>query len=371
MPRLHLTDVVVSRLSQLGTYIDITTPAFGLRVGKNRKAWFVIRGRERLRTSIGLYPEISLADARKEAKKLLLQTPTKAERITLGEAYETFKAEHCATKKPRTIHDYTRILDKYYVPKLGKKRLSEITYEMITDITKHLADTPSEQAHALGVGRTFFRWCVRPPRRYIPYTPLEGVHVSTGKKRRRTLNIQELKTVWAAAGKQGYPHGTVVRLLILTGQRRGEIGALRWPWIDQKARTITLPDTITKNRKEHTFPYGEMAARIIAEVPRRNTTDLLFPSKTSDERPISGWSKFKHAMKDDVPKWRLHDLRRTFRTFHGQIGTPAEIGERLINHASAVTTEVEQIYDLYHYLPEMSRAMAGYEKFLRPHLARY
>ena len=62
MPRLHLTDVVVSRLSELGTYIDKTTPAFGLRVGKNRKAWFVIRGRERLRTTIGLYPAVTLAE---------------------------------------------------------------------------------------------------------------------------------------------------------------------------------------------------------------------------------------------------------------------------------------------------------------------
>ena len=146
MPRLHLTDVVVSRLSELGTYIDKTTPAFGLRVGKNRKAWFVIRGRERLRTTIGLYPAVSLADARKETAM-----PTKAERVSFGEAYETFKKEHLATKKPRTVYDYTRILDKYYLPKFEKKKLSEITYEAITDITNGLAGTPREQAHALAV----------------------------------------------------------------------------------------------------------------------------------------------------------------------------------------------------------------------------
>ena len=370
MPRLHLTDVVVSRLSELGTYIDKTTPAFGLRVGKNRKAWFVIRGRERLRTTIGLYPAISLADARKEAKKLLLTTPTKAERVSFGEAYETFKKEHCATKKPRTVYDYTRILDKYYLPKFEKKKLSEITYEGITGITEGLAATPREQAHALAVGRMFFRWCVRPPRRYIPYSPLEGVQVAPGNKRKRTLKVEELKIVWKAAVEQGYPHGTVVQLLILMGQRRSETAGLRWPWINQKERTITLPDTVTKNKKEHTFPYGEMVARVLAEIPRRNTSDLLFPSAVSENRPISGFSKYKKTMKDGVPGWTLHDLRRTFRTYHGQIGTPSGIGERLINHASAVTTEVEQIYDLYQYLPEMRRAMAGYEKFLKPYLAR-
>ncbi len=78
MPRIHLTDIAVSRLSAPGTYYDETTPAFGLRVGKNRKTWFVIRGRKRLRTTIGRYSEhgVSLADARKEAKRLLAEEPT-------------------------------------------------------------------------------------------------------------------------------------------------------------------------------------------------------------------------------------------------------------------------------------------------------
>ena len=68
MPKLHMTDVVVSRLKLSGSYYDATTPAFGLRVGKNRKTWFVVRGRERLRTNVGQYPAISLADARKEVQ---------------------------------------------------------------------------------------------------------------------------------------------------------------------------------------------------------------------------------------------------------------------------------------------------------------
>ena len=67
MPVTHLTDVVVSRLKTPGTYYDESTPAFAIRVGKNRKTWVVIRGRERERTNIGKYPQLGLADARKEA----------------------------------------------------------------------------------------------------------------------------------------------------------------------------------------------------------------------------------------------------------------------------------------------------------------
>ncbi len=81
MPKLHMTDVVVLRLKACGTYYDQTTPAFGIRVGKNRKTWFVIRGSERLRTNIGRYPQIGLADARKEARKLLTEEPVKGDRI--------------------------------------------------------------------------------------------------------------------------------------------------------------------------------------------------------------------------------------------------------------------------------------------------
>src|ERR1700694_5478554 len=91
MPKLHMTDVVVTRLKFSGTYYDETTPAFGLRVGKNRKTWFVVRGKERLRTTIGRYPTISLADARKAAKKLLTEAPVKTDRTTFLEAYDLFK----------------------------------------------------------------------------------------------------------------------------------------------------------------------------------------------------------------------------------------------------------------------------------------
>jgi hypothetical protein len=61
MPKTHLTDVVVSRLNTPGTYYDSTTPAFAIRVGKNRKTWFIIRGRERERTNIGQYPPSNIS----------------------------------------------------------------------------------------------------------------------------------------------------------------------------------------------------------------------------------------------------------------------------------------------------------------------
>jgi integrase len=191
----HLTDVVVSRLKTTGSYFDETTPAFGIRVGRNRKTWIVMRGVQRQQVRVGHYPAMSLADARKEAKKLLAEEPTKHSNMTFAAARDEYK-EAIKTKKPRAQRDYKRILDKYPLPKLGKTKLSEIKYE-----------------------------------------------------------------------------DDVVQLLILNGQRKGETANLRWPWL------MTLPDWITKNGRQHTFPYGDMTAAIFEAIPRRNSTDLLFPSQ--------------------------------------------------------------------------------------------
>jgi len=365
--RVHLTDIVVQRLQKPGTYFDETTPGFGVRVGKSRKTWIIMRGQIRQRMRIGHYPSTSLADARKEAKKLLTEAPTRHAAVSFATACEEYKLS-IADLRPKTQDEYKRFLDTYFIPRIGRKRLTELQYEHITACVQDAA--PSEAAHALALCRTFLRWCVRPPRRYLPHSPLEGVQMKLGKKRKRILKPNEIKTVWETAGKQGYPYGTILQLLMAMGQRRGQTANLRWPWINEADRTITLPDTITKNHKEHTFPYGDLVASILETIPRRNTTDLLFPSKVSEERPLSGWSKFKAELGDDLPAWRLHDLRRTFRTTHAEIGTPAEIAERVINHAAAVQTDVESIYDRYHYMPQMQKAVEAFEEHLRSLLAK-
>jgi hypothetical protein len=117
--------------------------------------------------------------------------------------------------------------------------------------------------------------------------------------------------------------------------------------------------------KEHAFPYGSMVAEILEGVPRRNDTDLLFPCRVCNEWPISSWSKFKKELDDGVPNWTLHDFRRTYRSIHGQIGTPPEIAERLVNHAASVQTEVEAIYDRWHYLPQMRDAVEAFERHFK------
>lgn len=96
-------------------------------------------------------------------------------------------------------YDYKRVLEQ---PKLGTKKLADISYDEITGIIRPLAH--SEKRNTLAVGRTFFRWCVGPPRRYLKHSPLEGVEIPKAGKRKRILNEEELIAVWHATVRQGY-----------------------------------------------------------------------------------------------------------------------------------------------------------------------
>ncbi len=176
--RVHVTDIVVQRLQRSGTYWDETTPGFGVRVGKNRKTWIIMRGQVRQRVRIGHYPSMSLADARKQAKKLLTEAPTRNPAITFSTAYEDYKNSLTA-RKPKTQAEYKRLLEKYFTPQIGRKRLAELQYEHVMPCVEGAA--PSEAAHALAVCRAFLRWCIRPPRRYMPHSPLEGIQVKPSR----------------------------------------------------------------------------------------------------------------------------------------------------------------------------------------------
>jgi len=337
---------------------------FGLRItASGCKSFIVLFGNAGRRRVIGRYPDLTLAQARDKARKLIAErTLGRHHTPSLGwqPAVQKFIESRRRSTRPGTVAEYERSLNRYF--NFGTTRLSDITKLDISRKLEKLNETPSQQMHSLVICKMFFRWAL--VQGFIDVDPTVAFKRSRQRKRTRALRDDELQKVWSAATEQSYPHGTIVRLLILTGQRRGEIAALRRSWIDQTARTISLPAEVTKNGKEHCFPYGDLVAALLEAIPCRNTTDLLFPSRISDNRPVSGFSEFKKEMTDGVPNWRLHDLRRTFRTIHGKLGTPPHIGERLINHVNGVASDVEQIYDLHTYMPEMRKAIDAYESHL-------
>jgi integrase len=369
MPQLQLTDLTIRALKADAQtdFWDTKTPAFGIRVGKRGRT-FIAKVHNR-RVTLGRYPDLSLADARKQALGLKSEKRVIPNAIRFDQALELFLTNYCAVNnRARVAKERERVLRKHFSATLGKMRLNSITHEYIGPIIDALLPTPSEANHAFKEARTFFRWATKPPRRYILISPLQGMEMPVKeKKRRRILADPELLSVWRAAEGQGYPHGTIVQLLILTGQRRGEIGALQWGWINQRDRLITLPDWLTKNNVEHVFPYGDMVALILDTIPRRNSTQMLFPARGYDDKPFSGWSKSKAHLETLPPirSWTLHDLRRTYSTRMGQLNVPQRVNDRLLNHISqGEITPLGQVYNLATYLPQMRDAIAHYETHL-------
>ncbi|HUE45424.1 MAG TPA: tyrosine-type recombinase/integrase, partial [Aestuariivirgaceae bacterium] len=169
------------------------------------------------------------------------------------------------------------------------------------------------------------------------------------------------------AGLQPYPFGPIVQLLVLTGQRRSEIAALRREWVNNDERRITFPGTITKNRRTHVIPYGDNVHRILSDLP--NVGDDYFPAARTHVRGkpttvFNGWSKAKAEFSktlDNVAPWTLHDLRRTLSSTLAALGTPIHVTEKLLNHTSGTVSGVAAIYNRYNYMPEMHTAVAAFE----------
>lgn len=369
--RVALTDNFVRTAKPPGhgsaAIFDETQRGLCLRVSAaGTKSFCLVQGKERTRTYIGKYPAMSLAQARTECRRILavqtlgLGKKETAEAISFDDALEMFLAASAKRNRPRTTKDYTRLLNRHFLPPLGRKNLAEITPREIAKIIDNLLGTPSECAHAFAAVKIFFRWAIR--RHLTKASPAEGLQgPPKARSRERVLTDAELREVLQKARDQGFPFGYVLELLILTGQRRSEIGSLEWNWIDDEKRTITLPASVTKNKREHTFPYGQMVADVLEKIDRKGR--FLFPGSKDTDLPITGWSNFKAAFDKDcnVTSWTLHDLRRTFATNLAALGVRLEVTEKLLNHVSGSFGGIVGVYQRHGYMDEMRAALDAWE----------
>jgi len=145
-----------------------------------------------------------------------------------------------------------------------------------------------------------------------------------------------------------------VRLILLTGCRRDEIGSLQWPEIDLKEKTITLPGDRTKNKQAHVVPLSDSAITILKKIPQRANRDFVFGS---GRKGYSGWSKSKREIDTTAkPKkpWTLHDLRRTVRTGLGKLSVQPHVAEAVLNH---LPPKLIRTYDRNTYAAEKRDAL--------------
>lgn len=375
--KVALTDLSVRAMKAPArgqkTVWDKNSPV-GVRASLGGSKSYVVMVGSGRRKVIGRVGILSLAEARAEAKRILAEKTLGLTKKPSAVNFETAVAlfledNYKDSRGRRTKSEAKRLLEKHFVPAFRKCPLSDITDSDIGGQLAKLDKTPSTQLHAFRALRAMLRWCTRPPRRYIPHSPLEGYQPpSQDKKRSRVLTDTELVKVWRAAAG---PHGGMVRLLILWGTRSGETARLQRTWIEEDV--LTIPGQFTKNGRAHAIPLLPMARAILGE--QSTNSAHFFPGRLLNEAHFNdgSWGKLKGEIDraSGVRDWQIRDLRRTFRSNMAKLRVPREIAEVLLNHVTGANkNDLDEIYDRYDYLEEKREALAKWEARLESLLKR-
>jgi integrase len=241
------------------------------------------------------------------------------------------------------------LVDKWSRLKIADIRRRDVLpiLDDIADRAPYIANRTQAHLHSL------FAWALS--RDLIEANPVSGIKRQEERSRDRTLSDVEVKRVWEAADKIGWPFGPITKLLILTGARREEIGALRWSEI--KEDRIELAGDRTKNGEPHIIPLSESAQAILKHLHRVHGSKLVFT--VTGETPVSGFSKCKERLDQlsDVEGWRHHDLRRTVATGLQRLGVRLEVTEAVLGHLSGSRGGVVGIYQRHTFSEEKRHAL--------------
>ena len=362
-------------------YFDDNMPGFGYRLrlgagGRVMRSWVVQykhAGTSR-RLLLGSAEVIKAEQARSMAKRALGQiangTDPQADRQERRDRDKhTFKAtvaDYLEIKRrevrPRTFYEQTRYLagDQYFKPLFGLA-LDQITRKDVASrLTRIKLDSGAvvasrSRAHL----SSLFAWALT--QGLCDINPVIGTaSPKTGKPRERVLSDSELASIWKACGDDD--HGKVVRLLILIGCRRAEIGGICWSEIEQGV--WTLPEARSKNKTAHTLPVLPMMSSIIEAVPHIVNRDQLFGLRGAG---FSGWERGKDALdaRLDLAGWTLHDIRRTCATRMADLGIMPHVVEQILNHQSGHKGGIAGIYNRSSYEREVKAALAMWHDHIR------
>jgi integrase len=364
-------------------FFDEDLPGFGLRVrASGVHSWMIqyaIAGRTR-RVVLGLLTAIDPGKARGTAKDLLAQVrlgrdPAAEKDQAKAAAAETFGAllpsfldRQRARLKPRSYVEIERHLTMYAKPLHGSP-IEAITKRTIAgrlaEIEKRSGGVTRNRVRASL--SAYFTWLAREG--YLDANPVAFTNqADENGGRQRVLSDDELRTIWLAAGDDGF--GAIVKLLILTGARRTEIGGLLCNEFDLNATTIMLPPARTKNNREHMIPLSAPALAILRALPRRTMADGTPWEHVFGARAGRGYQNYSRAKAEldaritkanrgkGLEPWTLHDFRRSVSTaLHDRFGVLPHVVEVILGHAGGHKAGVAGTYNKALYLDERRRAL--------------
>jgi integrase len=402
LPTKKLTDLFVARAKPPARgrveYFDAAFGGLALRVtDRGHKSWslhYRIAGRLR-RLTLGNYPALIPVQARREAQRALDRVregvdPAEEKRAqrsdvprgslstdAFGALVEDYLVRLQKNTAPSTYREARRILGRDVVPAWRNRAIGSIARGDVNRILDAIVARGAD-VHANRVltrVRALFNWAVERGR--IPSSPIAGMKPPTKERPRdRVLSDDELRWLWQGCDVIEWPFGPLVKLLLLTAQRRDEVAGMEWREVDLKRCAWTMPAEKSKNNRAHEVQLSEAALQILKLAPR--TGDNLIFTMTGST-PVSGFSRAKNRLDaemlaakrkelgkkcDAIAPWILHDLRRTAATGMARLNLPPHVVDKVLNHVSGTIRGVAAVYNRFEYIEERRVALEAWGRFV-------
>lgn len=385
--KIELNDLFLKslKLPDVGRIEVSDTKRQGLRLrlyASGKAVWMYekrIKGGAKRKHTLGAWPEpVSLSNARKQALELEAEAAKGIDRVEIAKTERL--ANEAVRSSLKTVNEVIELYDLLHLAHLKtrdernrqlRQSLAKHLSVSITDLTRRdiqaavdLKAATGRKAYANRIRAAlmaFTNWAW--VRGYISENIGAGIaKASKETARDRVLSIPEIREIWRATHSMGNLWGPIIRLMLLTCQRRGEIFNLRWSEIDMDRRRIEKPGSQTKNGKPHIThlsPPALFELRALHTI--RKDTELVFT--TTGSTPVSGIGKAKARLdgflSEGFPAWRLHDIRTGFATAMAEAGEPETIADRVLNHSASgsAPSTVARVYNQAEQLPQRAKAL--------------
>lgn len=330
---------------------DSKLKGFGVRVTKAGTKAFILNyyahGRER-RYTIGSYPDWSVAAARTEATNLKrsidrgndpLETRQEGRAApTMVELFERYAVDHLPRKAPRAAADDLSMWKKIIVPFFGRRKVAAVTHADCDRLHREVsADRPVRANRVIEVLRKAMNLAIRWGWRAD--NPASGVHRNQEEPRNRYLSRDEVgRLTTALSAHRERTSATAIRLMLLTGCRRGEALSATWAEFDLASGVWVKPSAHTKQRKQHRVTLSGSAVALLRAWQATASGELVFPGQTG--RPLTDVKRTWEAVRREaaLEDVRLHDLRHTYASILASHGRSLPTIGAMLGHTQAQTT---------------------------------
>ena len=324
---------------------------FGIRITASGHRAFILnyrfKGRER-RITIGQYPTWTVLAARKQAQEFKLQIANGIDPLekrnaeylapTVSEMWERYRQDYLSKLTPRSQQDQSAMFRKSVLPRLGPLKVRDVTFTDCERLHRYLSkDRPIRANRVIEVLRRNFNLAIKWG--WLGRNPAVGIERNPEVKRERYLNLDEIARLLEALDNHHQRTSCdAIKLMLLTGCRRGEALKARWEQFDDKLTIWTKPATTTKQRRLHRVPVSSAVTSILIERRKRTNSPFIFESKNG--KPLTDVKKtwasvIANAKINDI---RLHDLRHTFASVAVSQGQSLPIIGAMLGHTQTQTT---------------------------------